>query len=474
MREGHIAPPFFSQVLMTAPNYQVVQKVYQNPHASQPLLIPILVLCNTSDEVLAENVRINAARDLQWLRAEKPHDRPAVMVGGGPSAAEYVEEIRALQKAGGDVFAMNGASKWLRSYGIVPDYQVLSDAKLETATLVDPEARAHLIASQVNPRTMEAVPNPIVWHLETGEVEKNFPQQRVARGGYALIGGGAATGNCAMCVAFARGYRKFHVFGYDSSHRDGNGHAYSQPMNDLIPTIDVEWAGKAYTCSVAMKAQAEKFQITSQALKQAGCSIEVYGDGLLQHMYRALPSSLSERDKYRTLWQFDGYRQVAPGEFVAPAAMTMMEKPGPVIDFGCGTGRGAIAFAQAGFDVILVDFADNCRDEEALQYPFLEWDLSRPCPLRAPYGICSDVMEHIPTADVDAVISNIMGSAEKVFFHISTVPDVMGEIIHQTLHLTVRPHAWWFEKFNSLGYRIAFDECGENSSSFFVVKENAA
>ena len=110
-----------------------------------------------------------------------------------------------------------------------------------------------------------------------------------------------------MCVAYADGFREFHVFGFDSSHRDGAGHAYGQPMNDFIPTVEVDWADRVFTCSVAMKAQAEKFQITSQALKQMGCKIEVYGDGLLQHMYRTPPSRLSERDKYRLLWQFDGY-----------------------------------------------------------------------------------------------------------------------------------------------------------------------
>lgn len=450
---------------MSAPRYDIVQKRIQNPHASQPLIIPILVLCNTSDEILERNVKINSARDLEWVKAEKPHERIAVMVGGGPSVADNVDKIRSLN---GDVFAMNAASRWLRGNGIPVDYQVLSDAKEETATLVDPSAKAHLIASQVNPKTMEAVKSPVVWHLETGEIEKQFPEHKVRAGGYALIGGGAATGNCAMCVAYALGYRKFHVFGFDSSHRDGRGHAYSQPMNDFIPTVDIEWAGKKFTCSVAMKAQAEKFQITAQALKQEGCSIEVYGDGLLQYMYRTPPSRLSERDKYRLLWQFDGYREVAPGEQAIPIVEQLFEKPGPVIDFGCGTGRAALRLSESGFDVMLVDFADNCRDDEALKLPFLEWDLSHPNPLKAPYGICCDVMEHIPTEDVLAVLENIMNSAAKVFFQISTVPDIRGKMIGHALHLTVKPHEWWKQAFESLGHTIIWELSEEIQSSFLI------
>jgi hypothetical protein len=453
---------------MTAPRYEMTQKIIHNPHASGPLIIPILVICNTPDEVLNDHIRVNSARDLEWLSASGQHDGVAVMIGGGPSAADHIDDIRALKAAGATVFAMNGASKWARGHGIPVDYQVISDAKEETATLVDSGAAAHLFASQVNPKTIEAVKRPIIWHLETGEVEQLFPEKRVKAGGYALIGGGAATGNCAMCVAFALGFREFHVFGYDSSHRDGKGHAYSQPMNDLIPTTEVQWGGREFTCSVAMKAQAEKFQITSQALKQEGCQIEVYGDGLLQCMYTTPPHSLSERDKYRLMWQFDGYRDIAPGEQCAAIAARFFDKPGPVIDFGCGTGRSSLRLKELGFDVILVDFADNCRDDEAFGLPFVEWDMSHPCPLLAPFGLCTDMMEHIPTDDVDAVVTNIMTSAAKVFFQISTVNDSFGAVIHQKLHNTVRPHEWWQSAFVRLGYSIHWQEKSDINSCFVV------
>lgn len=456
---------------MAAPTFEVVQKSYQNPHASIPLLIPIQVFCNTSDDVLNENVRVNSAKDLKWVKAEKVHNKIAIMVGGGPSVADCLDKIKELQQAGGVVFAMNAVSQWLRERGVVPDYQVMSDAKPETSALVDPEAKAHLFASQVNPKTMDAVPNPTVWHLETGSIEENFPERKVRRGGYALIGGGVATGICALCVVYTLGFRDLHVFGYDSSHREGNAHAYYQAMNVLIPTVDVEWAGRTFTSSVAMKAQAEKFQITSQALKQKGCTLTVYGDGLLQHMYSTPPTNLTERDKYRTLWQFDRYREVSPGEFYADQVASMFERPGPVIDFGCGTGRASLRLVDAGYTVMLVDFADNCRDDEALRLPFLEWDLTRPCPLRAPYGICCDVMEHIPPGDVDTVIRNIMASARKVFFHISTIPDLMGEFISSTLHLTVRNHLWWEQAFRDGAYKILASARGEISSTFMVAND---
>lgn len=435
--------------------------------------MPILVLSNTSDEDLERNIRINSARDLEWVKFEPEHEGVAILVGGGPSAAEFIEQIRLMQDGGGTVFAINGASKWLCSHGITPDFQVIADAKEETATLVDHDAIGHLFASQVNPKTMEAVQRPIIWQLGDEKIEDWFPEERRKRGGYSLIGGGAATGNSALCLVYVMGFRKLHAFGYDSSHRGDASHAYDQPMNRFIPTVELEWAGKVYTSSVAMKAQAEKFQMTSQALQQMGCHIEVYGDGLLQHMYTTPPENLTERDKYRLMWQVDGYRDHSPGELLVTKFLEIMNPDGLIVDFGCGTGRAALALHNAGHGVYLVDFADNCRDHEALSLPFLEWDLTHPLPVRAPYGLCTDVLEHIPTDDIRRVVENIMNSAQRVFFQISTVNDQFGQVIGTPLHLTVRQHGWWRDLFEDMGYRVTYDMDRGIASLFAVSRKDA-
>jgi hypothetical protein len=219
-----------------------------------------------------------------------------------------------------------------------------------------------------------------------------------------------------------------------------------------------------------MRTQAERFPITAQALQQAGVALNVWGDGLLQHIWQTPPEDLSERDKYVQMWRIDAYRAFSPGEVSADAFLALMqvEGDGPVIDFGCGTGRGGLSLARAGLDVMLTDFVSSARDQEALALPFLEWDLSRPCPLRAPYGYCCDVMEHIPPYQVEDVISSIMASAETVFFQISTVPDAFGALIGQSLHLTVKPHEWWLGLFTYMGYSVQRAENLDNASRFIV------
>lgn len=456
---------------MTAPTTEIYTKEFWNPGASQPLRVPIAVLSNTSDEDLARNIAANTKLSLTWLYAADAHDRSAVIVGGGPSAADSLSEIAALQRAGATLFATNAASQWLRQNGIRADYQVICDAKPETATLVDVFAPAHLFASQCHPDTIAAVERPTLWHLAIDGVEAHFPPEKVKRGGYALVGGGAAVGNSAACVAYVMGHRTLHLFGYDSCHRDGESHAYRQAMNDFIPTIDVEWAGRKFTASVAMKAQAEKFQLTGQALQQAGCVLHVHGDGLLQTMWRSRGEDLTERDKYRTMWRFDAYREVSPGELLVDLFLNTAKPEGMVIDFGCGTGRAGVRLAASGLDVLLSDFADNCRDEEALGLPFIEWDLTKPFPGRANYGLCTDVLEHIPPADVEAVLANLFQATPRLFLSIGTIEDKCGALAEQELHLSVHPHAWWRERLEKLG-RVAFEHDGLGQSIFYVVRSD--
>lgn len=170
----------------------------------------------------------------------------------------------------------------------------------------------------------------------------------------------------------------------------------------------------------------------------------------------------TEQSKYERMWKHPEYREVSPGEHWAQMFLRQALPPADsdAIDFGCGTGRGALMLALFGkMRVTMVDFAANCLDEDVAnacvsqptRLKFQVGDLTRTIDATAAYGYCCDVMEHIPPEDVLGVLRNILASAEHVFFGIATKPDVLGALIGEQLHLTVQPLSWWIEQIKSLG-----------------------
>ena len=163
-----------------------------------------------------------------------------------------------------------------------------------------------------------------------------------------------------------------------------------------------------------------------------------------------------EREKYQKSWDHKDYRNYAPGEHLAVPFILQAKPPrGTVItDWGTGTGRGALFLHECGYQLQLIDIAENCLDDDVrgvlgdkLQLATL-WDAT---PEHAPTGYCTDVMEHIPPEMVEATIANIMQHCDKVYFNICFHEDHFGKEIGDHLHLTVKPFKWWRDLLRQYG-----------------------
>ena len=166
----------------------------------------------------------------------------------------------------------------------------------------------------------------------------------------------------------------------------------------------------------------------------------------------------TEKALYTDLWTRQEYRSVSPGEACVEEFLRQArpKKGASVIDLGCGTGRAGLLLAVlGGLDVTLLDFASNCLDDDiramlatqAHTLRFIEADLTKPLPVAAEYGFCVDTLEHIPLAQVDAVLDHCLRACQHVFFQIATGADACGALVGHALHLTQRPCGWWLQKF---------------------------
>jgi hypothetical protein len=66
--------------------------------------------------------------------------------------------------------------------------------------------------------------------------------------------------------------------------------------------------------------------------------------------------------------------------------------------------------------------------------------------------LCTDVLEHLPEGEVDALIKDLFDHAERfVFASVCCRP--AGKVFSDgtNMHVTVKPYDWWYERFNHYG-----------------------
>lgn len=393
-------------------------------------------------ENLIGNVKTNLKLNIPRFRIKK-----AVLVAGGPSINDYVEDIK---KEDGDIIAMNGSAKWLRKHGIKPSFHVLMDGRpgVEDYVEGDPSI-TYMICSQCDPKVFKAAKdcNRLMWHA--AGVDEMQQTLKDLEPGSNLICGGGTVGLRSLYLMFLQGYHHFTLYGYDSSNREEK-HGYPQPMNEGQPTYDFKFNDKVFNASGPMAAQANEFVIIAKKLMSYGVSIEVKGDGLLPEIWkyhcdlRLSSSEAREAEKYRQIWNVPGYRVYSPGEQLVNEAFGLLDMKGKVIDFGCGSGRALKAFQEKGLEVLGVDIAVNCLNPD-INVPLCISPLWSLPDIKGDFGFCTDVMEHIPPEYVDDVLRGIKKSVSKVYFQIATIPDGFGDLIGERLHLTVKPTKWWLE-----------------------------
>jgi hypothetical protein len=240
------------------------------------------VVANTILKQVMDNVDHARSLGLPELRFYPSHDGHAVIVGGGPSLKKTIDEVEWRKSIGQFVVACNGTARYLNERGITPDAQIIIDARPENKRFVA-KARKYWLASQCDRAIFRKAGklNTMLFHMNTEGMQDHMPD------GSLLISSGTTVGLAAMVVAYTAGYRKIHLYGFDSSYEE-NHHAYHQPENDDDASIFASVDGVEYRTSPWMVVQAQQFQEIATQLAEEGVIITVHGDGLLPHVARLM------------------------------------------------------------------------------------------------------------------------------------------------------------------------------------------
>ena len=194
-------------------------------HGPAPFRVKPVDVANK--ETILANVRTNSALIDKRVKHYLPHEGVAVIVGGGPTASEYVAEIQGRAQNGATVVAVKHSLPTLRRAQIEPHYCVVLDPRPIDGTSTHDVVRKELydgyagsveflVASMTHPSTVEHLrsinANLRLWHAFT----QTLAESRALPAEEIMIAGGTCAALRAVGILYTMGFRRFHFYGVDA------------------------------------------------------------------------------------------------------------------------------------------------------------------------------------------------------------------------------------------------------------------
>lgn len=263
---------------------------------------------NTPTETIIAQVDQNIRRQLPQLRVYSPQQREMCILAGGPSLEDTWSEYEALRESGAATCAVNGVYRYLLERDIAPSLFCMLDAREWNVRFVEEThpATKHFIASQCHPAVFEKTPDCFIWHSpipppkgvrktawKEGRVKVYRPYY-LSDKNYLLVPGGVTVVAKTVMICYWLGFRRIHMFGFDSCWMDGRNHAYPQPENE-DRNIEFRFHNddRVFNCAPWMAHQADSFFKLAVNLPE-NLDLQVHGDGLIAY---GLRRSAEEWDK---------------------------------------------------------------------------------------------------------------------------------------------------------------------------------
>lgn len=223
------------------------------------------------------------------LRQLPEHEGSCVIVAGGPSAADHVDDIGRLADEPLNLLcSINCMHSWLHERGLHPNIHVIFEPDVDVYQLLGMPrlATAYYVCSQCPPRIFRALDGHrvVLWHYWDIDVAYDRAVAELFPGEF-MIGGGYPTLFRTMNIAIMLGYREFDLFGVDCSFTDDeHQHVAGYPTRPEMAPVDYAYDGKTYRTLGALVLQAEMIEKFCAEAREV--RVRVHGSGLLPSMMK--------------------------------------------------------------------------------------------------------------------------------------------------------------------------------------------
>ena len=268
------------------------------PEGMQPL--KILAKCVADFPQIKQNAQYCTSLGLKVFRPSlEPHNLEAVLVGSAPSIFKQIPALRKQRKKSNRrIFGIKGGHDFLVKNKIQPDFGIAVDPLpkiVKENFLLDAKACTYFIASQCDPSLFDGLlkreKEVVIWHLLTNSLLEWSKEDGSPIYEHYMIPGGSTSGLRAICLAFGMGFRKFHLYGFDSclqgDLRKVNGEMVKNTEEKPDEVLELHAAGKTFRADKAMAAQGQEFQsLLDNIAKADSIKVKAYGEGLIQTLCR--------------------------------------------------------------------------------------------------------------------------------------------------------------------------------------------
>lgn len=317
MTDSYTPHPIYSTDEEVNENKDKIQQiVVHDDSGEQPVKFPIrfkLQKPNKDGKVwdqtndAANNMRYAKSLNLPELQqAPRPRMGKAIIVGGAPSMANHLEEIKALaSNPENTLFAVNWSHTWLINNGIIPTACVFFEIDAEPESILKAAHKdvTYYICSHCHHKTFDALKdfNRVLWHTPPNSEAERVVGNEIFKGSN-LVGGGIGTFTRTLTIALHLGYRNIELFGVDSSYPDDSKstHVEGYETEAKVEVDSFYVYAKCFETNETRRfktmsylaLQVEEFKEYCKANHHV-FSLRIHGDGLLRFVHKNI-----YRDQY--------------------------------------------------------------------------------------------------------------------------------------------------------------------------------